>query len=46
MRDDGKRRYAMGDKGKKDKKKHQRQEAAKQQKKARRKLEKQPKRTP
>jgi hypothetical protein len=46
MRDNGKRRYAMGDKGKKDKKKHQKQETAKQQEKAKRKLAKQPKRTP
>jgi hypothetical protein len=46
MRDNGKRRHAMGDKGKKDKKKHQKQKTAEQQKKARRKLANQPKRTP
>lgn len=43
--DNGKRRYAMGDKGKKDKRKHQKQKTAKQQEKAKRKLAKQPKRT-
>jgi hypothetical protein len=42
----GKRRYTMGDKGKKDKKKHQKQKIAKQQNKAKRKLAKQPRRTP
>jgi hypothetical protein len=46
MRDNGKRRYVMGDKGKKDKKKRQNQKTAKQQKKAKRKLAKQRKRTP
>ena len=46
MRDAGKRRSAMGDKGKKDKKKHQKQETAKQQKRAKQKQAKQPKRTP
>lgn len=46
MKDNGKRRSAMGDKGKKDQKKHEKQKTAKQQKKAKKKLAKQPKRNP
>jgi hypothetical protein len=43
---DGKRRNAMGDKGKKDKEKGQKQTTEKQQQKDKKKKEKQPKRTP
>lgn len=39
------RRYVMGDKSKKDKEKGQKQNTEKQQQKAKKKLEKQPKRT-
>ncbi len=46
IRDNEKRRYAMGDKGKKDKNKGQKQKAKKQEQKAKKKLEKQPRRTP
>ena len=46
MRDNGKRRYAMGDKGKKDKDKGQKQKINKQEQKAKEKLAKQPRRTP
>jgi hypothetical protein len=46
MRDNGKRRCAMGDKGKKDKDKSQKQKMNKQEQKAKRELEKQQKRTP
>jgi len=46
MRDNGKRRYAMGDKGKKDKDKGQTQKINKQEQKAKGKLTKQPRRTP
>lgn len=42
----GKRSYAMGDKGKKDREKGQKQKAKKQGDKAKKKQEKQPKRTP
>ena len=41
-----KRRYVLGDKGKKDKDKSRKQNINKQEQKAKRKLEKQPKRTP
>jgi hypothetical protein len=43
--DNGKRRYAMGDKGKKDKNKSQRQKTKKQEQEAKKKREKEPKRT-
>jgi len=46
MRDNGKRRYAMGDKGKKDKDKGRKQKIDKQKQKAKGKLAKQPRRTP
>jgi hypothetical protein len=46
MRDKGRRRYAMGDKGKKDKDKGRKQMINKQEKKAKGKLVKQPRRTP
>jgi hypothetical protein len=46
IRDNGKRRYAMGDKGKKDKDKVQKQKISKQEQKAKGKLAKQPRRTP
>ena len=46
MRDNGKRRYAMGDKGKKDKDKGRKQKTNKQEQKAKGKLAKQPRRTP
>jgi hypothetical protein len=47
MRDSGKRRYAMGDRGgKKDKEKGEKQNAEKQKQKAKNKLDKQPKRKP
>ena len=46
MRDNGKRRYVMGDKGKKDKDKGRKQMINKQEKKAKGKLAKQPRRTP
>jgi hypothetical protein len=46
MRATGKRRYAMGDKGKKDKDKGRKQKADKQDKKLKKALVKQPKRTP
>ena len=46
MRDNGKRRYAMGDKGKKDKDKGQKQKINKQEQKAKGKLTKQSRRTP
>jgi hypothetical protein len=46
MRDNGKRRYAMGDKGKKDKDKGRKQKINKQEQKAKEKLAKQPRRTP
>ena len=46
MRENGKRRYAMGDKGKKDKDKGQKQKINKQEQKAKGKLTKQPRRTP
>ena len=46
-RDNGKRRYAMGDKGgKKDKEKGQKQNAQKQKQKSKNNLDKQPKRKP
>ena len=41
MRDNGKRRYAMGDKGKKDKDKSQKQKIKKQEKEAKKKHDKQ-----
>ncbi len=44
MRKDAKRRYAMGDKGKKNKDKDRKQKINKQEQKAKEKLEKQPKR--
>jgi len=46
MRDDGKRKYAMGDKGKKDKNKGRKQRIGKQEQKAKGKMAKQPRRTP
>jgi hypothetical protein len=46
MRKNGKRRYAMGDKGKKDKDKGRKQKINKQEQKAKGKLQKQPRRTP
>jgi len=46
MRDNGKRRYTMGDKGKKDKDKVRKQKISKQEQKAKGKLAKQPRRTP
>ena len=46
IRDNRKRRCAMGDKGKKDKDKSQKQKMNKQEQKAKRELEKQQKRTP
>ncbi|NOQ21360.1 MAG: hypothetical protein GQ565_01745 [Candidatus Aegiribacteria sp.] len=46
MRDNGGRRYAMGDKGKKDKDKERKQKINKQAQKAKRKLEKRQRRTP
>ena len=46
MRTNGKGRYAMGDKGKKDKDKGQKQKINKQEQKAKEKLAKQPRRTP
>ena len=46
MRNDGKRRYAMGDKGKKDKDKVRKHKISKQEQKAKGKLAKQPRRTP
>jgi|GEM_PF-1404044 hypothetical protein len=46
MRNDGKRRYAMGDKGKKDKDKGRKQKINKQEQKAKEKLAKEPRRTP
>ena len=46
MRANGKRRYAMGDKGKKDKDKGRKQMINKQEKKAKEKIAKQPRRTP
>jgi hypothetical protein len=46
MRANGKRRYAMGDKGKKDKDKVRKQKISKQEQKAKGKLAKQPRRTP
>ena len=46
MRDNVKRRYAMGDKGKKDKDKGRKQKINKQEQKAKGKLTKQPRRTP
>ena len=46
IRDDGKRRYAMGDKGKKDKDKGRKQKINKQEQKAKEKLAKEPRRTP
>jgi hypothetical protein len=46
MRDNGKRRYAMGDKGKKDKEKGQKRKINKKEQKAKGKLAKQPRRTP
>jgi hypothetical protein len=42
----GKRRYAMGDKGKKDKNKGRKQRISKQEQKAKGKIAKQPRRTP
>jgi len=45
MTDNGKRRYAMGDKGKKDKEKSQKQKTKKQEQEAIKKREKEPKRT-
>jgi hypothetical protein len=45
MRDNGKRRDAMGDKGKKDKDKGQKQKVNKQEQKAKGKIAKQPRRT-
>ena len=44
--DNGKRRYAMGDKGKKDKDKGRKQKINKQEQKAKEKLAKQPRRIP
>ena len=46
QREQGKRRYVMGDKGKKDKDKGRKQKVNKQEQKAKGKLAKQPKRTP
>jgi hypothetical protein len=46
MRKNGKRRYAMGDKGKKDKDKGRKQKISKQKQKAKEKIAKQPRRTP
>jgi len=46
MRNNGKRRHAMGDKGKKDKDKGRKQKINKQEQKAKEKLGKQPRRTP
>jgi hypothetical protein len=46
MRGNGKRRYAMGDKGKKDKDKGRKQKINKQEQKAKGKIAKQPRRTP
>jgi hypothetical protein len=46
MIDNGERRYAMGDKGKKDKDKGRKQMINKQEKKAKGKLAKQPRKTP
>lgn len=46
MRDNGKRRCAMGDKGKKDKDKGRKQKINKQDQKTKEKIAKQPKRTP
>ena len=46
MRKNWERRYAMGDKGKKDKDKGQKQKINKQEQKAKSKLQKQPRRTP
>jgi hypothetical protein len=46
MGSNGKRGYAMGDKGKKDKDKVQKQKISKQEQKAKGKLAKQPRRTP
>jgi hypothetical protein len=46
MRANGKRKYAMGDKGKKDKDKGRKQKISKQEQKAKGKLAKQPRRTP
>jgi hypothetical protein len=46
MRTNGKRRYAMGDKGKKDKDKGRKQKINKQEQKAKEKIAKQPRRTP
>ena len=46
MRDNGKRRDAMGDKGKKDKDKGRKQKVNKQEQKAKGKTAKQPRRTP
>jgi len=46
MRDNGKKRYAMGDKGKKDKDKGRKQKINKQEQEAKGKLAKQPRRTP
>jgi hypothetical protein len=45
MRANGKRRYAMGDKGKKDKDKGRKQKINKQEQKAKENLAKQPRRT-
>jgi hypothetical protein len=45
MRNNGKRRYAMGDKGKKDKDKGRKQKINKQEEKAKEKIAKQPRRT-
>jgi len=46
MRDNGKGRYAMGDKGKKDKDKGRKQKINKQEQKTKEKIAKQPRRTP
>jgi hypothetical protein len=46
MGDNGKRRYTMGDKGKKDKDKVRKQKISKQEQKAKGKLAKQPRRIP
>jgi hypothetical protein len=46
MRKNWRRRYAMGDKGKKDKDKDRKQKISKQEQKAKGKLPKQPRRTP
>ena len=46
MRNNGKRRYTMGDKGKKDKDKGRKQKMNKQEQKAKEKLAKEPRRTP